>query len=163
MLFKYKSKQKWEVVISYLSCRHLNFLEDIFSIVQYRASLNGDKWDISKYYSCLVDLVDACENTSYYMSKALENVDFGSDSCDLKKYLDKRVAGKTDLSDIMNSYICKVQRDNISQSLYLLLQNCQATSVSVERIFSMLNKLLVKERNFLLKIYQIFFHYIIIP
>jgi len=39
-------------------------------------------------------------------------------------------------------------RPKISPELYAKLLNCQATSYSVERSFSMLRKLLVKGRHF---------------
>lgn len=37
---------------------------------------------------------------------------------------------------------------NIAPSLYGLLQSCQPTTASVERSFSMLKKLLAKDRHF---------------
>ena len=40
-----------------------------------------------------------------------------------------------------------MERQDISPAVYHMLQNSQATSASVERIFSMLQKLLAKYRN----------------
>jgi len=41
-----------------------------------------------------------------------------------------------------------MERQDISHAVYSLLQNAQPTTASVERSFSMLNKLLAKDRNF---------------
>ena len=46
------------------------------------------------------------------------------------------------------SEIINMKRQNISPAVYHMLQNSQPTSASVERSFSMLKKLLAKERNF---------------
>ena len=48
-----------------------------------------------------------------------------------------------DTSEIIN-----MERQDISPAVYHLLQNSQPTSASVERSFSMLRKLLAKDRNF---------------
>ena len=42
-----------------------------------------------------------------------------------------------------------MNRQEIAPAVYGLLQECQPTSASVERSFSMLNKLVAKDRNFL--------------
>ena len=41
-----------------------------------------------------------------------------------------------------------MERQDISPAVYHMLENSQPTSASVERSFSMLQKLLAKERNF---------------
>ena len=46
------------------------------------------------------------------------------------------------------SKMINMERQDISPAVYHMLQNSQPTSVSVERSFSMLRKLLVKDRNF---------------
>ena len=48
-----------------------------------------------------------------------------------------------DISEIINK-----ERQDISPAVYHMLQKSQPTSVSVERSFFMLKKLLVKDRNF---------------
>ena len=48
-----------------------------------------------------------------------------------------------DISEIIN-----MERQDISPAVYHMLQNSQLTSASIERSFSMLNKLLAKNRNF---------------
>ena len=44
--------------------------------------------------------------------------------------------------------IINMARQDISPAVYHMLQNSQPTSASVERSFSMLKKLLAKDRNF---------------
>ena len=48
-----------------------------------------------------------------------------------------------DISEIIN-----VERQDISPAVYHMLQNSPPTSASVERSFSVLKKLLAKDRNF---------------
>ena len=44
--------------------------------------------------------------------------------------------------------IINMERQHISPAVYHMLQNSQPTSASVKRSFSMLKKLLAKDRNF---------------
>ena len=53
-----------------------------------------------------------------------------------------------DISEIMN-----MERQDISPAVYHMLENSQPTPASVERSFSMLKKLLAKNRNF--KIFEV--------
>ena len=50
--------------------------------------------------------------------------------------------------------IMEMSRSEISPSNYVALQSCQSTSASVERSFSMLKKLLSKDRNFLPQVWE---------
>jgi len=56
--------------------------------------------------------------------------------------LNKRIEN----NDILK--IMSVKRSDISPAVYSLLQHCQPTSVSVERSFSMLRKILAKDEGF---------------
>ena len=47
--------------------------------------------------------------------------------------------------------IIKMSRQEVAPAVYGLLQRCQPTTAAVERSFSMLKKLLAKDRNFLPK------------
>jgi len=90
--------------------------------------------------------VEQSEGTSFTIELAhnmIGQLDFGVDECDIKHYIDSRIANNI-LSEIMN-----LSRPEVSPTLYGLLQKCQPTSASVERSFSMLRKLLAKDRNFL--------------
>jgi len=62
-------------------------------------------------------------------------------------HLDHRFEFNSDLKAVV-----KMIRPNISPELYAKLLNCQATSYTVERSFSMLGNLLAKDRHFSPKI-----------
>ena len=74
--------------------------------------------------------------------QAIQKPDFGEDTCNINQYIKKRMQNN-DISEIIN-----LERQDISPAVYHMLQNSQPTSASVERSFSMLKKLLAKDRNF---------------
>ena len=82
----------------------------------------------------------ACTITKAY--GLLKNMQFDDDPCAIKDYINKRLSN-SDLETIINCTNLTI--DPIS---YALLQKVQPTSAAVERSFSMLNKLLRKDRNF---------------
>ena len=67
---------------------------------------------------------------------------FDDDPCAIKDYINKRLSN-SDLETIINC-----ANLTIDPTSYALLQKAQPTSAAVERSFSMLNKLLRKDRNF---------------
>lgn len=75
--------------------------------------------------------------------KCIVNLDFKSDPCNIKNYLIHRISN----NEI--SGICNFSTPFISPNSYSMLQECIPTSVSVERSFSMLKKLLALDRNFI--------------
>ena len=84
------------------------------------------------------------ESAKYTIKEAVQAIlklDFGEDTCNIK-YIKKRMQNN-DISEIIN-----MERQDISPAVYHMLQNSQPTSASVERSFSMLKKLLAKDRNF---------------
>ena len=74
--------------------------------------------------------------------QAIEELDFGEDTCNINQYIRKRMQN-TDIFKIIN-----MERQDISPAVYHMLQNSQPTSASVERCFSMLKKLFAKDRTF---------------
>ena len=82
----------------------------------------------------------ACAITKTY--GLLKNMQFDDNPCAIKNCINKRLSN-SDLETIIN-------RTNltIDPTSYALLQKAQPTSAAVERSFSMLNKLLRKDRNF---------------
>ena len=66
---------------------------------------------------------------------------FDDDPCVIKDYFNKRLSN-SDFETIMNFTNLKI--DPIS---YALLQKAQPISIAVERLFSMLSRLLRKDRN----------------
>ena len=109
-------------------------------------SLPQDLMKINTEYKSLASLVSQMENTKYTIRATyndLTKLGFGDDSCVIAAYVRKRLE-KNELLEIM-----AMNRQEISPTVYGLLQLCQPTTASVERSFSMLNKLLAKDRNFL--------------
>jgi hypothetical protein len=101
--------------------------------------------EIQLQYAGLANLVTKMESSEYTVTQAYQDVkalNFGDDKCKIGEYIAKRLQ-QNDIVSIMS-----MSREDISPLLYSLLQNCQPTSASVERSFSMLGKLLAKDRNF---------------
>ena len=102
--------------------------------------------EIYQHYIKLVDEIQRAESPQYTVAEAYENgysFDFGTDPAGIKLYLDQRLELNSDLKAIV-----EMTQSNISPELYAKLLNCQATSCSVKRSFSMLGKLLAKDRHF---------------
>ena len=76
--------------------------------------------------------------------QAIQERDFGEDTYNINQYIKKRMQNNdNDVSEIINA-----KSQDISPAVYHMLQTSQPTSASVERSFSMLKKLLAKDRNF---------------
>ena len=73
----------------------------------------------------------------------LNALGFGSDPFNICEYVMRRLNN----SDFQ--VIVKMTRADIAPTTYVLLQNCQPTSASVERAFFMLKNVLRTNRNFL--------------
>jgi hypothetical protein len=102
--------------------------------------------NIKSSYECLIHLVEKSESKTYNMETAyqdIKSIDFKEDPCNINGYIKKRLEKNNDLT-----VISTLSRDDLAPSQYFLLQQCQATSVSVERSFSILKKLLAKDRIF---------------
>ena len=82
----------------------------------------------------------ACTITEAY--GLLKNMKFDDDPCAIKNYIKKRLSN-SDLETIINC--TNLTMDRIS---YALLQKAQPISTAVERSFSILSKLMRKDRNF---------------
>ena len=103
--------------------------------------------DLVKVNQCLtlaanVEFLEgsACRITEAY--GLLKNMQFDDDPCAIKSYIKKRLSN-SDLEIIINC-----TNLTIDPTSYALLQKAQPTSAAVERSFSMLSKLLRKDRNF---------------
>ena len=66
--------------------------------------------------------------------QAIQELDFGEDTCNINQYIKKRMQNN-DISEIIN-----MERQDISPAVYHMLQNSHSTSASVERSFSILKK-----------------------
>ena len=84
----------------------------------------------------------ACTITEAY--ELLKNIQFDDDPSAIKNYIKKRLSN----SDLHVETIINCTNLTIGPTSYALLQKAQSTSAAVERSFSMLSKLLRKDRNF---------------
>lgn len=101
--------------------------------------------EIEANYKQLSNLIEKFESPNFTILEAtneLLNINLGRDPCKVHDYLKKRLE-KNEILEIVNC-----SREAISPSIYAFLQKCQATSATVERSFSMLGKMLAKDRNF---------------
>ena len=99
-------------------------------------------------YKCIAENIERCESRLFsikHASQLISQIQFGDDVCQIKNYIDKRWS-KSEISKVMNC-----ENNMISPEIYSLLQNCPSTSCEVERSFSMMKKLLAKDRNFKLE------------
>ena len=101
--------------------------------------------EISQCYNGLTNLILKMENFTYTIQKAYEDINslcFESDPLPLKKYIKKRLE-KNDVKIIV-----ELSRPDIPPALCAKLLECQPTSASVERSFSLLKSFLRPNRNF---------------
>ena len=82
------------------------------------------------------------------------DVDFKLDSANIMPYIQKRLKKNSDLAVIVD-----MTKKYLSPRMYAALQGCQPTSAAVERSFSMLGKLLCKDRNFLPETFNLMLKY----
>ena len=96
-------------------------------------------------YRTLAANVEFLEGSACAITEAcglLKNMQFDDGPCAIKNYIKKRPSN-FDLETIINCIDL-----TIDPTSYALLQKAQPTSAAVERSFSMLSKLLRKDRNF---------------
>ena len=74
------------------------------------------------------------------------DVDFKCNIANIMPYIQKRLKKNSDLAIIVDM---TRKYDILSPRMYAALQGCQPTSAVVEQSFSMLGKLLCKDRNFM--------------
>lgn len=138
--------------------KNINEIEEIFKSIEsngklirnVKEALNDSnlRKDLKNIFSCYQSLSESvelseCESfTISQSSKILASLDFKEDPCQIRKYIDKRL----EMNEI--KHILEMKNVNITPETYSKLQECQATSCSVERTFSVLNKILAKDRNF---------------
>ena len=96
-------------------------------------------------YRTLAANVEFLEGSACTITEAyglLKNIQFHDGPCAIKNYIKKRLSN-SDLETIINC-----TNLTIDPTSYALLQKAQPTSAAVERSFSMLSKLLRKDRKF---------------
>ena len=119
-----------------------------------KSDLAGQLLKVKDQYECLVKLTEKMESAKYTIKEAVQELDFGEDTCNINQYIKNRMQNN-DISEIIN-----MERQDILPAVYYMLQNFQPTSASVERSLSMLKKLLAEDRNFKVENVR---HYMISP
>ena len=138
--------------------RHLPQVRQIFSeiegdgilVISVKKALNEEGLDkslqiLSSQYKSLSTIAIEIEGDNYTIENALkklDELDFGDDYCGVLEYIKQRVS-KNDILSIQN-----MTNKNLSPEIYAQLMKCPPSSASVERSFSMLNAMMVKNRNF---------------
>ena len=108
-------------------------MPDLIRINQYRILVTN------------VELLKANDCTMTEAYELLTNMYFLDDPCSIQAYIKERLSN-SDLKAIINCTNLP-----IAPTAYAMLQKAQPTSAAVEQIFSMLSKLLRKDRNFDIK------------
>ena len=91
-------------------------------------------------------LIKKMQSNNYSISEAiadLNSLDFKNDPANIQQYILRRLQ-TNDLKKII-----KMEKKDISPSVYSQLTQCQPTTTAIERSFSQLGKVLIKGRNFL--------------
>ena len=102
---------------------------------------------IQRDYQELPRLIEKMEGSKYTLKEAHDDVttlDFKQDCVGIGAYITKRMRKNCDVENIIKS-----EQENVSPAVFAELQCCQPTSSAVERSFSMLGKILRKDRPFL--------------
>lgn len=111
------------------------------------ASVAESLMKVKRDYENLPKLIQKFEASTFTISEAhaeLHNINLQEDTAQICGYLKRRLEKNADLDAII-----KMEKQEIPPALYAELHRCQPTSASVERSFSMLNKMLRKDRPFL--------------
>ena len=130
------------IVESFVGCR---ILITQAKVSLQKSGLAGQLLKIEEQYECLVKLVEKMESAKYTIKEAvqaIQELDFGEDTCNINQYIKKRMQ-YNDISEIIN-----MEKQDISPAVYHVFQNSQPTFASVERSFSMLKKLLAQRQKF---------------
>ena len=94
-------------------------------------------------------MIQKTESSKYTIKEAhadISALDLKEDCVDIGAYIKKRMLKNCDVENIVN-----LKQEDISPALYAELQCYQPTTAAVERSFSMLGKLLFKDRPFSLE------------
>ena len=85
-------------------------------------------------------------NTIVAAVEAIQNLCFNDEPCQIKQYIQKRLAARSDILKIVNGSAAKLPEHSPAE--ITLLQGAQPTTISVERSFSILKNLLSPGCNF---------------
>ena len=105
--------------------------------------------EIHRDYQVLPKMIQKIESSKYIIKEAhadISALDLKEDCVGIGAYIKKRMLKNCDMENIVN-----LKQEDISPALYAELQCCQPTTAAVEQSFSMLGKLLCKDRPFSLE------------
>ncbi|MGL6120339.1 MAG: hypothetical protein ACRC0V_07510 [Fusobacteriaceae bacterium] len=127
-----------------------NFEDDGIIVENAKIAINNTSvksqlLELELKYFFLIDLINRACRVDYTIEKALSDIEsiyIDNDFLDLKSYINKRLKK----NDILN--IKSMSNERLNPETYCFLLKSQATSVQVERSFSILNKFNAKDRNF---------------
>lgn len=114
--------------------RIVNEFEDDGKIVKNaknavnQESLPQSLLKITSQYKPILEAINTCESNTFSIKKAFDvlcNLNFGNDDCEIKNYIDRRMA-KSQIPEII-----QMQNASISPETYSLLFNCPGTSCAV--------------------------------
>ena len=105
----------------------------LYFVFQCLLLLAGQLHKVNDQYERLVKFMEKMERAKYTIKEAvqaIQELDFGEDTCNINQYIKKRMQNN-DISKIIN-----MERRDISPDVYHMLQNSQPTSATVKRSFS---------------------------
>ena len=111
------------------------------------SELFTDLFTIHECYSQFINIIQRFEEKKFNLYDGyslLDRLAFKKDPCNIKQYLQKRLANGDARKIVELSHNFK----NLTSNMRGLIWSAQSTSIDVERSFSLLKKLLRKDRNF---------------
>ena len=139
----YKNLPAFRTIVNNWTCAGLAFVSRANDAINVE-DLVLDLVEINLYRTREAN-VEFLEGSACTITEAhglLKNVQFDDGPCAIKDYIKNRLSN-SDLETIINCTNLK-----IDPTIYALLQKAKPASAAVERLFSMLSKLLRKDRNF---------------
>ena len=109
-----------------------------------KSGLAGQLLKFKDQYECLVKFIEKTKSAKYTIKEAVQAIQelgFDEDTCNINQYIKKKMKN-IDISEIID-----MEKQDISPAVYHALQNFQLTTAAVERSFTMLRKLLAKDKN----------------
>ena len=94
----------------------------------------------------LIKEITNFSNTIVAAVEAIQNLCFNDDPCQIKQYIQNRLAARSDILKIVNGSAAKLPEHSLAE--IALLQGAQPTSTFMERSFSILKNLLSPGCNF---------------
>ena len=121
-------------------------------VMKAKAAVNSDSVasslvKIQRDYMELPKYIMKMENSKYSIREAHADItalDLKQDCVKIMPYIRKRMEKNSDVNSIM-----EMKHDGMCPALFAKLQSCQPTSAAIEHSFSILGKILRKERHFL--------------